>query len=724
MAASILLNGETIALTKLGMVSPEDLPPPKPGYMRLYHTTERTKNLPIIEKEGLLTSKATGAEAPKEYIWATEGPGDYSDFRPLVVFDIPEEYSKAKVNSTDYMFRRDILPEDIIAVYPVVTPYKNSSHLRENLRWDKLIREVKLFGLKRVLEVYDEDVMLELIKKIQVTSEKHYTGTSHDHEQWVHAGLSKTGGASSSQAGQISGRKRIRRARGSYTVSKEDFEQAQSDIALSRSEYIRQRGLITSLRNEQSDFFNSFQEMEDVIVVKSRINRLDQLIKQSAQRRAELRAAGDETSREFVELSISVDKLISEKNDLETKHSDLYKQWRETTDSGKQHKQLDKEIWDARDAVSAYERGDAIHLLPRYRELKAKENDLYDQRHALNEEIHKYDIIIDHGTSIERQRDVDNPEVQRLTIQRDVMSEELANVERERMGLDKRIDGAKDIAMTRLQEEGAAVRKQVTSYGAKHKKAVYDSADRADRIQQEMQALPPGSPERQAKKEEYYRALEEMDRITSSGQADYDVIQGLIRLPESKRAWLSHEFYRTNETTEGQVGIWGNGVSEFQSLVGHNIFLESEPPSIIGLMKGHPGGKTSPYGGDRAYEWQGNVYLSTNSNIRTVVHELGHVLEERDPLVKRMCDDFFGKRTVGDVARKLRDLTGDSGYAEDEVAIPDKFIDPYMGRLNAGGGEILSMGLDMFYTDPIRFARDDPDMFDFIYAIVRLGLKP
>jgi hypothetical protein len=63
-------------------------------------------------------------------------------------------------------------------------------------------------------------------------------------------------------------------------------------------------------------------------------------------------------------------------------------------------------------------------------------------------------------------------------------------------------------------------------------------------------------------------------------------------------------------------------------------------------------------------------------------------------------------------------------YSSRERTRVDRFIDPYMGKNYVWGGrryatEILSMGLEMYYSDPIRLAREDPEYFDFIYAVTR-----
>jgi hypothetical protein len=52
----------------------------------------------------------------------------------------------------------------------------------------------------------------------------------------------------------------------------------------------------------------------------------------------------------------------------------------------------------------------------------------------------------------------------------------------------------------------------------------------------------------------------------------------------------------------------------------------------------------------------------------------------------------------------------------------DKFISPYMGKIcDSGSSEVLSMGLELMYRNPIYLAKNDPEMFDFIYSVVRQG---
>ena len=121
----------------------------------------------------------------------------------------------------------------------------------------------------------------------------------------------------------------------------------------------------------------------------------------------------------------------------------------------------------------------------------------------------------------------------------------------------------------------------------------------------------------------------------------------------------------------------------------------------------------------RSFYSKGSIYIGKPSilyeNTETVVHELGHWLEDMNPKVHESIMAFYKKRTKGEGLVRLLD-----GYGADELTRKDKFIDVYMGKDYEGkASEILSMGLGEFYKNPYRLAIKDPGYFDFIYNLVR-----
>ena len=96
-------------------------------------------------------------------------------------------------------------------------------------------------------------------------------------------------------------------------------------------------------------------------------------------------------------------------------------------------------------------------------------------------------------------------------------------------------------------------------------------------------------------------------------------------------------------------------------------------------------------------------------------HELGHRFQRVVPGIKEAEKRFFDQRTIGEVPRWLG-----PPYKKSEVAKYDKFVDPYIGKINTSGAyEIATMGFQYAYTDPTILAAD-PEMQSLIYGMLLL----
>lgn len=155
------------------------------------------------------------------------------------------------------------------------------------------------------------------------------------------------------------------------------------------------------------------------------------------------------------------------------------------------------------------------------------------------------------------------------------------------------------------------------------------------------------------------------------------------------------------------------GFDEFAKMLGKGTVLDGKDV-IIKDAKGRA---------HADHEGKG-VSLNNDSSTRTVIHEMAHMLELSTTDVPggvfERADRFLQKRTKGEKAQKMKDLTGNSQYNDREVTKPDKFHDPYVGSIYRDRGktyatEIMSMGIERMWKEPARFAKDDPEYFDFIY---------
>ncbi len=115
------------------------------------------------------------------------------------------------------------------------------------------------------------------------------------------------------------------------------------------------------------------------------------------------------------------------------------------------------------------------------------------------------------------------------------------------------------------------------------------------------------------------------------------------------------------------------------------------------------------------------IYLAKNESVSTIIHEVIHDLENRYPRVLEKTEAFLKKRAGNQKPQKLSKLTGDKRYKANEIAYEDKFKklggSHYEGKIYKGATELLSMGAERLYHDPLRFAREDPEFFDFVMEI-------
>lgn len=155
------------------------------------------------------------------------------------------------------------------------------------------------------------------------------------------------------------------------------------------------------------------------------------------------------------------------------------------------------------------------------------------------------------------------------------------------------------------------------------------------------------------------------------------------------------------------------GIDEFSKMVGKGSMLDDQTIKVSHATDG------------RSFNTGGNIAMASGAGTLSTIHELGHSLEfiARDRLkaapslkanVHAQTVDFLNRRTKGEKAQSLRNLTGDNNYGKNEVAKPDKFSDPYTGKIYPQGTtEILSIGMERMWDNPAKFAKDDPDFFDF-----------
>jgi hypothetical protein len=119
------------------------------------------------------------------------------------------------------------------------------------------------------------------------------------------------------------------------------------------------------------------------------------------------------------------------------------------------------------------------------------------------------------------------------------------------------------------------------------------------------------------------------------------------------------------------------------------------------------------------------------ANFRSkLFHESAHFSEVDNPSVAKKAIDFVKERATGP-QEKLSKLTG-LPYGDAELAYPDRFIDPYIGKLytdpkmfDTDTTEVMSVGFECFATpnQVVELYKKDPEHFQVIIDYIKQDRK-
>ena len=110
----------------------------------------------------------------------------------------------------------------------------------------------------------------------------------------------------------------------------------------------------------------------------------------------------------------------------------------------------------------------------------------------------------------------------------------------------------------------------------------------------------------------------------------------------------------------------------------------------------------------------------------SLAHEWGHAIEARNVRIQAAARDFLRVRTLGESERRLRDLTGLLHFGPHEVARPDGFFDPYVGKIySSGDTEVISMALERVVGgDVVDFGADPEHLWLLLGALSPRMMNP
>lgn len=140
--------------------------------------------------------------------------------------------------------------------------------------------------------------------------------------------------------------------------------------------------------------------------------------------------------------------------------------------------------------------------------------------------------------------------------------------------------------------------------------------------------------------------------------------------------------------------------------------------------------------------------IAQGARVSSVVHEYGHHLEYTNPHFRERCAEFLRYRAESSPetrrqAQRLQSLLPGLRWGWDEWAIPDRFEDPYCGKVYSAyswtkhplpvetgtqhgtihsyavrATEILSMGFQYMLQNPVGFFEKDPEYYNFILNLL------
>lgn len=128
---------------------------------------------------------------------------------------------------------------------------------------------------------------------------------------------------------------------------------------------------------------------------------------------------------------------------------------------------------------------------------------------------------------------------------------------------------------------------------------------------------------------------------------------------------------------------------------------------------------------NRAFAVSNQIHQS-NVDRATTWHEYGHVIEHENPGVKRAAQAFLQKRCGNEAPVSMKERFG-GDFTAKEVGRKDGFdkifgerSGYYTGKTYSDGStEVISKGLEAMARYPAKFAKTDPEYFNFMLGVMR-----
>jgi hypothetical protein len=221
----------------------------------------------------------------------------------------------------------------------------------------------------------------------------------------------------------------------------------------------------------------------------------------------------------------------------------------------------------------------------------------------------------------------------------------------------------------------------------------------------------PDSEQHKQLRQEHEAALKLMDEIKGqnkvlSYEAKTALIDAIQKLPSNRRREPGKGLAISLENTRKQNG------RENQALDSAVAWLEAVSGGAISSMNV----KVLPTRDRRSFHSGGNIYMNKSQmDLPVLIHELGHAIDYSTNQHR------FTKAFEAQAIQKQPTRWTGGGCKNDEVGSKNGFLDNYTGKYydRPRSSEVMAMGLQRLYHDPVTFASESPDHFNFTVANIR-----
>lgn len=151
-----------------------------------------------------------------------------------------------------------------------------------------------------------------------------------------------------------------------------------------------------------------------------------------------------------------------------------------------------------------------------------------------------------------------------------------------------------------------------------------------------------------------------------------------------------------------------NDPAKLNRLLGF-VAADTAPSANLQVVAGH----------HRAHCSQQNaIRLAPTDGPGVVWHEFGHAIEHDNPGIRDAANALRDQRGRNTPRKTLNEIHGIDAYDDTEVSYEDEWENAYTGKWYgmSQSTEVLSMGVEEFMADPVKFAAQDPEHYHFVVA--------